>query len=417
MGSFAFRNCSNLSSVRIPNSVTSIGTEAFRGCSDLISVEISNAVPSVGDYVFADCPRIRNVFVNWTTPILLGGTVFYNRNLSDITLYVPDGTKTAYQAAPSWKGFGTIIERGNVSGNGDFEIINGVLVRYRGAGEDVVIPDEVTGIGQGAFAGCSSLTSVEIPAPVTNIVDAAFAGCTGLSAIHVDPANNDYTSEDGVLYSKDKTKLHTCPAGTGGAFSIPGSVTDIAAGAFYGCVDLTSVEIPGSVASIGRSAFSGCTNLSAINVAPANSSYTSVDGVLYNKNKTALLVYPSGKGGVFSIPGSVTSIGDSAFYDCSGLVSVEIPNTVTKIGTSAFRGCSGLTSREIPGSVTGIGDFVFAYCSGLRHVFVNRTTPVSVGGSVFNNGINPQNLTLYVPSGAKAAYQAAPVWQDFGTIM
>jgi hypothetical protein len=100
-----------LTSIEIPDSVTNIDEAAFKGCSNLISVENPNTVPSIGDYGFADCSNIKNVFVNWTTPILLGGTVFYNSsNLSGITLYVPYGTKADYQAAPAWKDFGTVAE-------------------------------------------------------------------------------------------------------------------------------------------------------------------------------------------------------------------------------------------------------------------------------------------------------------------
>jgi hypothetical protein len=387
IGDWAFSGCTHLVSMRkgysrspstyageiqpslavlIPPSATSIGQYAFQDCSGITSIVMPNTVTDVGAHAFMNCSGLKNVTVKWITPLSVSADVFENLNLSGLYLYVPDGVNATYREAPVWKDFRMIVEMGEASENSDFEIVNGVLVRYRGTGGRVFIPNGVTGVGNRAFINCTGLTSVEIPPSVTNVGDSAL----------------------------------------------------------YGCPSLASIEIPVSVADIGKNAFSGCIHLSAINIDPANSNYASEDGVLYNKNKTTLLVYPLGKGSAFLIPNSVTNIGDSAFYDCIKLVSVEIPNTVKNIGTSAFSGCIGLTSIEIPGSVVSIGDFAFAYCSGLRNVFVNRATPVLLGGSVsyiggsaFYNGINPQNLTLYVPSGAKAAYQAAPVWQDFGTIM
>jgi len=181
----------------------------------------------------------------------------------------------------------------------------------------VTIPNSVTSIGQGAFAGCTNLTSVTIPNSVTNIGDRAFYSCTSLTAINVVANNTEYTVEDGVLYNKNKTVLHTYPAGkTGSFFTIPNSVTSIGQGAFSSCESLTSVTIPNSVTSIGNTAFSSCESLTSI-----------------------------------TIPDSVTSIGNYAFYLCDNLTSVTIPNSVTSIGQGAFAGCTNLTSVTFQGTI------------------------------------------------------------------
>ena len=215
----------------------------------------------------------------------------------------------------------------------------------------------VTSIGEWAFYGCSGLTSVTIPNSVTSIGKAAFAYCSGL----------------------------------------------------------TSVTIPNSVTSIGEGAFAVCTGLTSINVASDNSNYCSVDGVLFNKDKTTLIEYPGGKQGAYTIPNSVTSIGETAFYGCTGLTSVTIGNSVTSIGNQAFNKCSGLTSVTIPNSVTSIGEAAFYGCSGLTSVTCFATTPPQLDYAVFSFSIS--SCVLYVPAGSISAYQSADGWKDFTNIL
>lgn len=162
----------------------------------------------------------------------------------------------------------------------------------------------VTGIGFGAFIGCSSLTSITIPESVTSIGFGAFAGCYSLTSI---------TIPEGVTSIEEQT-FYSCYSLT--SVTIPESVTSIGLGVFADCYSLTSVNIPESVTSIGDEAFYGCSSLTAIDVSPDNSSYCSVDGILYNKDKTTLYVCPGGKTGQITIPEGVTSIESSAFYGC-----------------------------------------------------------------------------------------------------
>ncbi len=181
----------------------------------------------------------------------------------------------------------------------------------------------------------------------------------------------------------------------GESFIIPDYVTSIEEGAFEGCSGLTEIEIPDSVTSIGNYAFRNCSGLTEINVDTGNEDYTSIDGVLYNKNKSAIVCYPSShKGESFIIPDSVTSIGDKAFEGCSGLTKIEIPDSVTSIGYWAFAGCSGLTEIHIK----------------LRDI------STITDKSLFE-GVCKELCTLYVPIGKGYAYRHHPVFGDFPNIV
>ena len=195
--------------------------------------------------------------------------------------------------------------------------------------------------------------------PVTSIGYNAFSFCTGLTSI-----------------------------------TIPNSVTSIGTYAFYGCSGLTSITLGNSVTSIGGWAFNGCTGLTSINVASGNNYYSSNNGVLFNKKKTALIRYPEGKSQTsYTIPNSVTSIGNYAFCGCSGLTSITIPNSVTSIGNYAFWGCSGLTSITIPDSVTSIGSWAFENCTGLTSITLGNSV-TSIGSWAFENCTGLTSITI-----------------------
>ena len=192
-------------------------------------------------------------------------------------------------------------------------------------------------IGIFAFRGCSGLTSVTIPNSVTTIGNSAFYDCTGLTSV-----------------------------------TIPNRVTSIGDNAFDRCSGLTSIAISNSVTTIGNKAFSECASLKEYIVSESNSSYRSIEGVLFNKDGTKLIAYPHNKSNTYTIPNSVTTIGNSAFYGCSRLTSVTFPNSLTKIEDWAFYNCIGLTSVNIPNSVTSIGVAAFYLCSGLTSVNIPK---------------------------------------------
>ncbi len=221
----------------------------------------------------------------------------------------------------------------------------------------VTIGSGVTSIGYYAFCNCSDLTSITIPGSVTSIGDSAFSGCRILMSI-----------------------------------TISNNVTSIGYCAFQGCDSLTSILIPESVTSIGYAAFSGCRNLRSIQVADGNPSYSSKDGVLFDKDKTQLICCPCSKLGVYSVPDSVTNIVGHAFY-CSNLTSIAIPQGVTSIGGYAFFGCYGLTSITLPGSVTSIDRSAFSACIYLTSITISEGV-TSIGDEAFSDCSRLTSITL-----------------------
>jgi len=317
----------------------------------------------------------------------------------------------------------------------------------------VTIPNSVTSIRNSAFSRCTGLTSITIPNSVSHIGEGVFSYCTGLTSINVATDNSFFSSLDGVLFNRNLTTLITYPAGKQGAYTVPNSVTTIQTEAFMGSIGLTSITIPNSVITIGEWAFFGCSGLTSvtigigltsighralwdcsgltsIDVATENHNFSSVNGVLFNKNQTTLIQYPGGRQGAYIIPNNVTTIGSGAFFRCTGLTSVTIPNSVITIGGAAFSGCTGLTSVIIPNSVTTIGTDAFFGCTGLISVIIGSgvtsienyafnqsmnltsivfmsTIPPAIGWDVF--GL-PPTMCFYVPAGSIDVYRGWTLW-------
>ena len=253
----------------------------------------------------------------------------------------------------------------------------------------VVVPGTIKGlevkwIDNGAFFGCTRITSIVIPDSVISIDRSAFSGCTNLAEITVSPDNKNYSSVDGVLFNKDGSELIVYPKGNGrSAYTVPDGVTSIGGSAFFGCTNLAEIVIPNSVISIDKYTFSGCINLTDITVSPDNKNYSSVDGVLFNKDGSKLIVYLKGNGrSAYTVPDGVTQISYSAFYDCTSLAEIVIPDSVTSIGGSAFSGCTSLAEIVIPDSVTSIGGSAFSGCTSLAEIDIPDSV-TSIGSSAF----------------------------------
>ncbi|MDX2109608.1 MAG: leucine-rich repeat domain-containing protein [Verrucomicrobiota bacterium] len=311
--------------------VTSIGSSAFSYCYRLTSVTIPNSVTSIGEGAFSYC--------------------------SSLTAFIIDPANGVYSS------FDGVL----------YNKAQSVLIRYPSAktGSSYTIPNSVTSIGDYAFEYCNSLTSVTIPNSVTSIGNYAFFSCTSLTRVTIP---NSVTS---IGYQA----FVGCNSLT--SVTIPNSVTSIGDWAFIYCSSLISVTIPNSVTSIGEGAFEECSSLTAFIVDPANSAYSSLDGVLFNKAQSELIQYPIAKTeSTYTIPNSVTSIGASAFRSCTSLTSVTIPNSITSIGYQAFVGCTNLTSVTIPNSVTSIGKEAFSDCRSLTSVTIPNSV-TSIGGGAF----------------------------------
>ena len=296
-----------------------------------------------------------------------------------------------------------------------------------------------------AFSNCTSLTSITLSAGLndefTDINDEfeclAFEGCTNLKYINISSDSKKYCSVDGVLYTKDMTELVAVPPGRTGEYRIPDNVTrirsnafctssleyvvipegideipyatfegssklrriDIPEGvtkieynAFRDCTNLSSITIPSSVTDIDSGVFAGCTSLTSITVSPENKKYTSVDGVLFSKDMSDLIMFPCGYTGNYAIPETVKTIEDDAFNGCKGLTSITIPNSVTKAEGSVFEGCIGLKEVVIPGSIGKIYS-TFRNCANLETVII-RNGINKIGYSSFENCTNLTSVKI-----------------------
>jgi len=255
-----------------------------------------------------------------------------------------------------------------------------------------------------------------------NVSELGGSSDTAGSAGYVLKANNNtkYVSLDlsgSTITSIGNSAFSYCISLT--SITIPDDVTSIGNSAFDHCYGLASVTIGTGVTSIGNNAFFSCNNLTAIDVNPSNTAYSSTDGVLYNKNKTALIQYPAGKTeSAFIIPNGITSIGIYAFFS-SGLISVTIPNGVTSIGDAVFYNCYSLASITIPNSVTSIGGQTFDRCASLASVTFQGTIPAdnfgydSYGnywGSPFNGDLQAKFYATDSANGTPGTYTTtAPV--------
>ena len=406
IGNRAFYGCSSLTSVTIPNSVTSIGEYAFYNCSSLTSVVIGNSVTSIGSYAFKSCTSLTSITIpNSVTSI--GSSVFSNCT-SLTTITIPNSVtsigKGAFNGCAGKLIVDSKIVETNYTASGYPACDGDGGWLYGSAFTELTIGNSVTSIGSLAFCDCRSLTTITIPNSVTSIGERAFSGCTGELIINSKIVETDYTydnypanSNNGWLYNAKFTKV-----------TIGNNITKIGNYAFFRCTSLTSVTIGDSVTSIGRTAFFRCTSLKSV-----------------------------------TIPNSVTSIGGEAFYGCvsltafygkyasadnrcliangvlnsfaigCGATEYTIPDSVTSIGDSAFSDCTSLTTITIPNSVTSIRWFAFSGCTSLTSVYCKPTTPPTGDSNMFSS--NASGRTIYVPRNSVEAYKAARYWSGYAS--
>ena len=445
IGDRAFYDCESLTSVTIPDSVTTIGNYAFDGCHSLTSVTIGDSVTTIGWYAFYSCESLTSVTipdsVTSIESVAFGGCInlaeFKGKFAADegrclivegvlnafaigcgaAEYTIPDSVTTigawAFDSCSSLTSV-TIPDSVTTIGNLAFaycESLTSVTIGNSvttigvqafmscSSLTSVTIPDSVTSIGNYAFRDCSSLTSVTIGDSVTTIGTSAFEDCTSLTSVTIpdsvttigDWAFRDCRSLTSVTIGDSVTTIGDLAffnCGSLTSVTIPDSVTTIGASAFENCISLTSVTIPDSVTTIGNEAFVSCSSLAEFKgkFAADGGRCLIIDGVL---NAFAL-----GCGVTeYTIPDSVTSIGNSAFEDCTSLTSVTIPDSVTTIGNWAFLDCTSLTSVTIPDNVTTIGNYAFGYCRSLTSVTIPDSV-TTIGDYAFDSCSSLTSVTI-----------------------
>jgi hypothetical protein len=434
IGAQAFNFCRTISSVALPQTITQIGSGAFRNCTALSGIDLPSSVEEIGAQAFYGCTSLSSIVLPKAVTEIKIGTFSGCTSLLNIEL--PEALTT---------------------------IGNGAFTRCKSLSA-LQLPGTVTTIENQAFYACTQLSSFNLPSLVATMGTGCFANCLSLQTITVDSDNQNFQAQDGILFNKGLTTLYCYPAGKEGSqYTIPNSVTEVIESAFEGNTYLNNIEIQSLVATIASRCFCECSNLKAITVNSDNQHFQAQDGVLFNKELTTLYCYPMGKeGNQYTVPNSVTEIGEYAFYDVT-LNGIELPNTVTRIGDyafyhdsylsdinlpstlsqiggMAFYNCQSLRDIEFPESLTSIGYDAFYYCMRLHRLeFPSGLT--SIGSSAFygcdsitevvSHAIVPMtttstatfsnstytNATLYVPDESVEAYSVAKyAWYKFQNI-
>ncbi len=416
----AFKGLKGLKNLTVHKNVTQIGDGFVDGCDGLESVSVvadNIAYASQNGMLYK-----KNGAMLWVSPsvgtthstgdlrIPSGVTtvpsgMFANRNIWNIV--IPESVTEIGDGAFD----GCPIELAEVPVNAIPYILNDVLrsvnitsgtelpeEAFKGcdALEYAWFPDTMTSIGARAFENCTSLKTVTVKEKITEIGDGAFNGCNNIESVTVEKGNTAFVAKDGFLYNADKTEILLITSAVKGEIVIPDGMTEISAGMFANNTNITSIEIPDSVTAIGGGAFDGCTALTEITVSGGNAAFASQNGILYNKDKTQIVFIPQGVTGEVVIPNGVTKIASRAFYGCKGITKITLPDSVTEIGEYAFFGCTALTEIKLPDGVTKIGNSAFRGCNKLTNIVIPSGV-TEIANSVFRGCSSLTSITF--PSG------------------
>lgn len=367
-----FYGCSNLNTLNIGENVERIPHAAFSYCTNIKEVTIPESVIQIDKYAFAFCDNLSVVNYNSNLQYGSGGIVFYQCNaLKTVNI----GNNVKY----IWEIFRNCSSLTTVNFPSSLESIAGGAFSDCTSLTSLNIPESVTEIYGDAFAGCTGLTSFSISANLIRFSTSALDRCTSLKEINVASENPEFLSEDGVLYSKNKTYILKYPiAKPQTNYVIDANVETIGSCAFEGCKNLTNIEIPEGVKVLGYRAFYDCENISHFSIPKSVTNiYDEVflNTAWYNNQAEGLvylddccLGYLGLHQGALSLNENTRVIASAAFSNQSAITEVKLPNSLITIGSYAFNGCSNLTEIIIPNSVTEIGYGAFSDCSNMTKV-------------------------------------------------
>lgn len=407
IGDYAFYDCTALTSVEIPEGVTQIGESAFACCQSLESVTIPGSVTEIGEGAFESCDSM--MVLELASGLKCVGAFAFSECVALRELVLPNTVERIDRSAFTGVALQELIIPGNVQEIGD-NAFNG-CIRL----SSLTLSEGIRVIEEMAFSNCSDLTEVLIPASVECLGDGVFSDCLAMTQIAVASESEHFVVRDDILYSKDLSVLVHYPAAKEEQeFTIPEEVRKIAGLAFASnyflmevmlgdhleevgsyafarCSSLSFVSLPAQTTRLGVSPFHDCTMLLEIEVDPNNPCYSSIDGILYNKEQTQLIQYPAGLyDDFYKVPDTVREIAENACYDAQDLEVLKIPAGIRKIG-----------------------DMAFAFCDQLRDVEIRVADPtqVEVGLMAFFS-VAGTPRTLRVPKGSSKLYKKSEQWQD-----
>lgn len=415
IGVTAFQACNNqnFTTVSIPDSVTVIDEGAFGGCSYLTNVHLGNHVQTIGYCAFVDCWNLEriNIPASLTT---IGQDAFHINDTGAISV-----DRVDIEDLTSWCEINFSWEHANPITTGTVIYINNSPVY------NLVIPNEVTSISNYAFHDCNTITSLTVPNSVTSIGGYSFYGCTGLTTADI---GSGVTEIGGYAFQYVRTAVftfrgHTPPSLTNSYSldvnnNVPMYVPCDAQyaythGGYWVSGGTSRFQITGYDCDVNKKAWLTYANGDTVAVewSSGRKNNLTESEIRQNISSTSDPHYYTNITSAV-INNAVAELEIECFYNCTGLTSVTIPEGLTKMNNNALRGCSSLMSIVIPSTVTNIGNYVFLNDSGLNSVTCLRTTPPSLGSSVFNN---TNNCPIYVPSTSVAAYKAATNWSTYAS--
>lgn len=382
IGKYAFYYSERLLGVYIPDTVKTIDSSAFSYCIRLSEVRLSTGIATIASYAFNNCSKLSDATYagssgQWNS---ISISQYGNTNLTENVSFECNNEPFEDSAIGEQFNYGgldyLVLSEGEPYGT--LELL-GYDVEPSG---ELILPDTVTykgkeyvieRIGDSAFGWCQGITKVVIPGSVKELEYFAFGQCWKLQDVQL---SNGLKIIGKSAFVRD-SKINS--------ITIPESTVTIGESAFMGCDAISGITIPESVKTIDRDAFSECESLLRINVSDDNTSYSDMDGVLFNKDKTQLICYPGGRSGNYTVPDGVIEIGYNSFGYCTKLLNVVIPKSVNNIGNYAFYNCTGLNSVIIGKSVSSIGNYAFSGCKYLSSARFLGTedswSSVSIGSS------------------------------------